>query len=55
MLKANSKIEFYNKELVKTLQKFIKEKEKQEKVKDFKVAEDGRIIKINNYSSEQTI
>ena len=41
--------------MVKTLQKFIKEKEKQEKVKDFEVAEDGRIIKINNYSSEQVI
>ena len=49
-------IEFYNKELVKTLQKFIKEKqEKKEKVADFEIAEDGRIIKINNLKSEQKI
>ena len=48
-------IEFYNKKLVKTLQKFIKEKEKQEKVKDFEVAEDGRIIKVNNWMSEKQI
>ena len=52
---GNKYIEFYNKKLVKTLQKFIKEKGKQEKVKDFEVAEEGRIIKINNYSSEQVI
>ena len=46
-------IEFYNKELVKTLQKFIKEKEK--KLPDFEVAKDRRITKVNNYSSEQII
>jgi len=54
-LNENQKIEFYNKELVKTLQKLIKEKEKQEKVKDFEVAEDGRIIKVNNWMSEKQI
>ena len=54
-LNENQKIEFYNKEFVKTLQKLIKEKEKQEKKEDFEVASDGRIIKINNYSSEQII
>ena len=54
-------IEFYNKELVKTLQKFIKQKEEkgqvkeEEKVKDFEVAEDGRIIKINNWGSEKCL
>lgn len=49
-------VEFYNKEFVKTLQKFIKEKEiKKEKVEDFEVAEDGRIIKINDYKSEKKI
>ena len=45
---------FYNKKSVKTLQKFIKEKDK-EKVEDFEVAEDGRIIKINNWMSEKQI
>ena len=54
-LNENQKIDFYNKELVKTLQKFMKEKEKQEKVKDFEVAEDGRIIKVNNWASEKQI
>lgn len=54
-LNENQKIEFYNKELVKTLQKLIKEKEKQEKVKDFEVTEDGRIIKVNNWMSEKQI
>lgn len=55
--KSDLSIEFYNKKLVKTLQKFIKEKQEKEKQKlpDFEVAEDGRIIKINNYSSEQVI
>lgn len=50
-------IEFYNKELVKTLQKFIKQKEEKEKekIKDIEVAEDGRIIKINNKQSEKEI
>lgn len=49
---------FFNKKFIKTLQKFIKEKkekEKKEKVEDFEVAEDGRIIKINNFESEQNI
>lgn len=48
-------IEFYNKELVKTLQKFINEKEekKKKKVEDFEVAEDGRITKINNWDSDK--
>ena len=55
ILKGKITIEFYNKKLVKTLQKFIKEKEKQEKVKDFKVAEDGRITKINNWESEKCL
>ena len=56
-LAGDKYIEFYNKELAKTLQKLIKEKEEKEKEKlpDFEVAEDGRIIKINNYSSEQVI
>lgn len=59
-LKENLKIEFYNKKLIKTLQKFIKEKEEQkkekkEKAKDFKVASDGRVIKINNKESEKQI
>ena len=49
-------IEFYNKKLVKTLQKFIKEKGKgKEQEADFEVASDGRIIKINNWDSEQKI
>ena len=52
-LDENQKIEFYNKELVKTLQKFIKEK--QEKKEDFEVTEDGRIIKVNNWASEKQI
>lgn len=51
----NLYVEFYNKELVKILQKFIKQKEEKEKVEDFEVAEDGRIIKINNYKSEKEI
>lgn len=51
ILGENLSIEFYNKELVKTLQKFIKEKEK-EKQADFEVAEDKRITKINNYKSK---
>jgi hypothetical protein len=55
MLKINLPIEFYNKEFVKTLQKFIKEKQEKEKVEDFEVAEDGRITKINNLESEQKI
>ena len=55
ILKGKIPIDFYNKELVKILQKFIKEKEKQEKVKDFEVAEDGRIIKVNNWASEKQI
>jgi hypothetical protein len=61
MLKRNLPIEFYNKELVKTLQKFIKQKEEkgqvkeEEKVKDFEVASDGRVIKINNKESEKQI
>ena len=46
-------IEFYNKKLIKTIQKFLKEK--QEKKEDFEVAKDGRITKVNNYSSEQII
>ena len=46
---------FYNKDFIKNLQKLIKEKEKQEKVKDFEVAEDGRIIKVNNWMSEKQI
>ena len=48
-------IKFYNKELVKTLQKFIKQKEEKEKLKDYEVARDGRIIKINNKKSEKKI
>lgn len=54
-------IEYYNKKFVKTLQKFIKEKEEkgqvkeEEKVKDFEVASDGRVIKINNKESEKQI
>ena len=55
ILKGKITIEFYNKKLVKTLQKLIKEKEKQEKVKDFEVAEDGRIIKVNNWMSKKQI
>ncbi len=58
MLKINLPIEFYNKELVKILQKFIKEKqekEKKEKVEDIEVAEDGRIIKINTKISKKEI
>lgn len=51
-LKENLKIEFYNKKLIKTLQKFIK---KEEEVKDFEVAEDGRITKINNRESKKNI
>lgn len=52
---------FFNKKLIKTLQKFIKEKEEkgqvkeEEKVKDFEVAEDGRITKVNDYNSDKTI
>ena len=53
--KSDLSIDFYNKKFIKTLQKLIKEKEKQEKVKDFEVAEDGRIIKINNWMSEKQI
>ena len=52
-LNENQKIEFYNKELAKTLQKFLKEK--QEKKEDFEVAKDGRIIKVNNWMSEKQI
>lgn len=52
-LNENLKIEFYNKKLIKTLQKFIKEK--QEKKEDFEVAKDGRIIKVNNWMSEKQI
>lgn len=48
-------IELYNKKFVKTLQKFINEKEEEEKVKDFEVASDGRIIKVNNYKSEKEV
>lgn len=33
----------------------IKNKEKKEKIKDFEVAEDGRIIKVNNWESEKII
>ena len=55
VLKINLSIEFYNKELVKTLQKFIKEKQEKEKVEDFEVAKDGRIIKINNLKSKKQI
>lgn len=56
MLKRNLPIEFYNKKLIKTLQKFIKEKEeRKEEVKDFEIAEDGRFIKINNYKSEKEV
>ena len=46
-------IEFYNKKLIKTIQKFLKEK--QEKKEDFEVAKDGRIIKVNNWMSEKQI
>lgn len=48
---------FYNKKFIKTLQKFIKQKEGKEKEKqaDFEVAEDGRIIKINNYKSREKV
>ena len=53
ILKGNSKIEFYNKKLIKTIQKFLKEK--QEKKEDFEVAKDGRIIKVNNWMSEKQI
>lgn len=60
ILSRNFIIEFYNKELVKTLQKFIKqkeekEKEKKEKIEDIEVASDGRITKINNHNSQQKI
>jgi hypothetical protein len=61
ILSENLQIQFYNKELVKTLQKFIKEKEEKEKekeevkTKDFEVAEDGRIIKVNNYESKEKV
>lgn len=51
-------VEFYNKEFVKTLQKFIKEKEEKEKkqeLQDFEVASDGRITKINNQMSKKQI
>ena len=54
-IRNNLSIEFYNKKLVKTLQKFIKQKEEKEKIEDFEVASDGRIIKINNLESEQKI
>ena len=54
---GNKYIEFYNKELIKALQKLIKEEQEKEKQKlpDFEVAKDGRITKVNNYSSEQII
>ena len=55
MLKRNLPIEFYNKEFVKILRKFIKQKEEKEKLKDYEVASDGRIIAINNLKSEQKI
>lgn len=44
---------FYNKNFIKTLQKIIKEKEEREKEEDFEVAEDGRIIKVNNWDSDK--
>lgn len=58
MLKRNLPIEFYNKKLIKTLQKFIKEKEEQEKekkekIEDIEVASDGRVMKINNYKCKE--
>ena len=51
---------FFNKKFIKILQKFIKEKEEQkreekEELKDFEVAEDGRITKINNRESKKDI
>lgn len=46
---------FYNKKLRKTLEKFIKEKEEKEKIKDFEVDNEGRILKINNSTSEKEI
>lgn len=54
-LKENLKIEFYNKKFIKTLQKFKKQKEEKEKLKDHEVASDGRVIKINNKQSEKKI
>ena len=60
ILDSSLTIEFYNKKFIKTLQKFIKEKEEKEekeevKTKDYEVAEDGRIIKINNYEVNEEI
>lgn len=46
---------FFNKKFIKILQKFIKEKKEKEKVKDFEVASDGRITKINNYKSKEKV
>ena len=50
---------FFNKKFIKILKKLINEKKEEEKVKeeekDFEVAEDGRIIKINNKESEKEI
>ncbi len=44
---------FFDKEFVEILQKLIKEKE--EKIEDFEVASDGRIIKVNNKQNEKEI
>ena len=41
--------------MVKTLQKFIKEKKGKQKLPDFEVAEDKRITKINDYGSKGKI
>lgn len=52
---TTKKLEFYDKNFVKTLQKFIRQKEEKEKIEDFEVAEDGRITKINNKKSKKEI
>ena len=45
---------FFNKKFIKILKKLINE-EKKEKVEDFEIASDGRIIAINNLKSEQKV
>ena len=45
---------FYNRKFIKILQKFKKEKEKEQQT-DFEVASDGRILKINNKGSKKCL
>lgn len=51
ILLKNYTIYFFNKTLIKMLNNIIKE----EKLEDFEIASDGRIIKINNYDTNKQI